>query len=74
MSFSYRRIFFSITYNLCLFIILLVGIQNSSYKTKVSLYEMETVELPVSFIIGVSFLTGSIFGSFIPYKFTKKKK
>ena len=73
MPFSYRKIIFSITYNFCLFFILLIGIQNSSYKTKVSLFEMETVELPISFIMGVSFITGSIFGSFIPYKFTNKK-
>jgi len=73
MFFSYRRIFFSITYNLCLFFILLVGIQNSSNKTKVSLFEMETVQLPISFIVGMSFLTGSILGSFIPYNLTKKK-
>jgi len=72
MFFSYRRILFSITYNFCLFFILLVGIQNSSYKTKVSFFEMETVELPVSFIIGVSFLTGSIFGSIIPHNLIKK--
>jgi len=73
MFFSYRRIFFSITYNFCLFFILLVGIQNSSYKTKVSFYKMDTVELPVSFIIGLSFITGSILGSFVSYDFTNKK-
>ena len=73
MFFSYRRIIFSITYNFCLFFILLVGIQNSSYKTKVSLFKMQTVELPVSFIIGVSFITGSISGNLFPYNITKKK-
>jgi uncharacterized integral membrane protein len=73
MPFSYRKIIFSITYNFCLFFILLVGIQNSSNKTKVSLLKMETVELPVSFIVGVSFLTGSIFSSFIPFNFTKRE-
>ena len=73
MPFSYRKIIFSITYNFCLFFILLVGIQNSSDKTKVSLLKMETVELPVSFIVGVSFLTGSILSSFIPFNFTKRE-
>ena len=73
MFFSYRRIFFSITYNFCLFFILLVGIQNSSNKTQVSFVEMETVELPVSFIVGVSFLAGSILGSLIPYNLRDKE-
>ena len=33
----------------------------------------ETVDLPISFIIGVSFICGSITGSFLTINSTKKK-
>ena len=44
---------------------LFIGIQNSTNKTKVNFLINETVELPVSFIIGISFITGSIAGTFL---------
>ena len=44
---------------------LFIGIQNSTNKTKVNLLINETVELPISFIIGISFITGSITGTFL---------
>ena len=50
-------------FNGILFTILVIGIQNSSKKMKVNLLLNETVELPISFIVGVSFLTGSCIGS-----------
>tara|TARA_Y100000991_G_scaffold209174_1_gene188948 strand:+ start:732 stop:899 length:168 start_codon:yes stop_codon:yes gene_type:complete len=42
---------------------LIIGIQNSSNKSKVDILFDETVELPISFIIGLSFISGSILGS-----------
>ena len=42
---------------------LIVGIQNSSNKKKVNLLFGETVSLPISFIVGVSFISGSLIGS-----------
>tara|TARA_Y100001978_G_scaffold190688_1_gene194120 strand:- start:1229 stop:1384 length:156 start_codon:yes stop_codon:yes gene_type:complete len=44
---------------------LIIGIQNSSIKKKVNLLFNETVQLPISFISGTSFITGSLFGSLI---------
>ena len=44
--------------------LLFIGIQNSSNKRKVDLLIKETIELPISFIVGSSFITGSILGSF----------
>ena len=44
---------------------LIIGIQNSSNKNKVNFFLKESVELPVSFIVGVSFISGSFLGSFI---------
>ena len=62
MIFKFKNFLFHTTFNICLFLILLVGIQNSSNKSKVNFLINETIELPVSFIIGTSFISGSILG------------
>ncbi len=64
MSFLIKKLLFTAIFNSCLFLILFIGIQNSSNKTKVDLLINETIELPISFIVGSSFILGSIFGSF----------
>ena len=64
MSLVLKKLFFGITFNFCLFTLLMIGIQNSSQKSKVNLLDQESVELPISFIIGSSFISGSILGSF----------
>ena len=43
----------------------MIGIQNSSQKRKVDLLITETIKLPISFIVGVSFISGSITGSLL---------
>ncbi len=55
-----RKIINNILFNFSLFLLLMIGIQNSSNKTKVNFLNGETVYLPVSFIIGISFISGSI--------------
>ena len=65
MSFLIKKLFLSLIFNSCLFVVLFIGIQNSSNKNKVDLLIDETIELPISFIVGSSFILGSIFGSFI---------
>ena len=72
MSQAFKKLIFSITFNSCLFLFLIIGIQNSSSKRKVNLFKNETIALPISFIVGVSFITGSITGSFVPLFFNKK--
>ena len=57
-----------------IFVILFIGIQNSSYKNKVNLLIDETIELPISFIIGSSFILGSIFGSSLVLDMDNEKK
>jgi len=49
----------------------MIGIQNSSNKSKVNLLVSETIELPIGFILGISFITGSILGGFVSLKPTK---
>ena len=65
MLVSLKKIFFIITLNSALLLILIVGIQNSSHQKKVNLLIGETINLPVGFIIGISFITGSLSGSII---------
>ena len=65
MNFLIKKLFLALIFNSCLFIVLLIGIQNSSNKRKVDLLIDETIELPISFIAGSSFIFGSILGSFI---------
>ena len=65
MSFLIKKFFSAVIFNSCLFVILFIGIQNSSNKNKVNLLINETIELPISFIVGSSFILGSIFGSFL---------
>ena len=67
MSFLIKKLFFSVIFNSCLFVLLFIGIQNSSNKSKVDFLINETIELPISFLIGSSFILGSILGSFIDF-------
>ena len=71
---NFKKLFFTFSFNFSLFIILIIGIQNSSNKTKVNFIFLETVSLPVSFIIGTSFITGSILGSLVPIGLQIKKR
>ena len=68
-----KRFIFNISINTTLFFILIIGIQNSSNKAKVNLLFIETIQLPISFIIGTSFISGSLLGGFIPFDLIKKK-
>ena len=69
-----KKIFFAISFNISLFLMLMIGIQNSSNTRKVNLILSETVSLPISFIIGVSFISGSLTGSLIKTNFINQKQ
>ncbi len=55
----------SLTVNLALLIFLLLGIQNSKENKKINFLNLESVKMPISFIIGTSFIAGSLTGSLI---------
>ena len=74
MLFILKKILFTLTLNSALFLLLVVGIQNSSSRNKVKFIIGESVSLPVSFIVGISFITGSIYGSFFSIKFINKNR
>ena len=73
MNSIFKNLFFTITFNTCMFLLLIIGIQNNSNKRKINFLVNETINLPVGFIIGTSFISGSIFGSFITQTFDQKK-
>ena len=64
MNLFIKKLFYSVIFNSCLFALLFIGIQNSSNKRKVDFLINETIELPISFVVGSSFILGSILGSF----------
>ena len=57
--------FSSIFINLFFLIFLLIGIQNSYESKKIKFLNYESAEIPISFIIGTSFITGSLIGNLI---------
>ena len=72
MSDALKKTIFAATFNSCLFLLLMIGIQNSSNKSKVDFLIYETIKLPISFIIGSSFIGGSIIGSIFNLNLTNK--
>ena len=62
---SLKKLSFILIFNSFLFLLMIIGIQNSSKKSKVNLIINETVSLPISFIIGISDISGSLIGSLL---------
>ena len=69
-----KKIIFALALNVSFFLILMIGIQNSSTKRKVNLLVNQTVSLPIGFIVGLSFISGSLMGSFLKKDFDIKEK
>ena len=74
MFFELKKFLFNTSLNITFFLMLLIGIQNSSNKAKINLLINETIQLPISFIIGTSFIGGSMLGGFITLNFFKRSK
>ena len=74
MYLSFKNLISAILFNACWFLVLIIGIQNSSNKSKVDLLFDETVNLPIGFILGTSFISGSILGSLVNLNLDQKKK
>ncbi len=73
MLFQLKKLIFVITVNFSLFLLLMIGIQNSSTKKKVNLILSETIRLPIAFIVGVSFISGSLTSSLLKTNLFEKK-
>ena len=74
MLFRLKHLLFIFSYNLSLFLLLMIGIQNSSIKKKVNLIIAETITLPISFIIGTSFISGSLTGNLLKMNINNKNE
>ena len=72
MHFHLKKIFFATIFNSCLFTLLIIGLQNNSNKGKVNFLVEETVKLPIGFIVGTSFITGSIIGNLFTLSLNNK--
>ena len=70
----FKRLIYVFTFNLTLFFILMIGIQNSNYKNKVNFILNESIELPNSFILGLSFILGSLSGSILNSSYSYRNK
>ena len=68
-----KKLLLIVIFNFSLFLLLMIGIQNSTNKNKVNLIISESVSLPISFIIGVSFISGSLAGSLLSLNLFDKK-
>ena len=55
----------SILINLFFLTFLLIGIQNSYESKKINFLNHESAAMPISFILGTSFISGSLLGNFI---------
>ena len=69
-----RKLVHIIIFNLSIFLLLMIGIQNSSEKRKVNFIIGESVSLPVSFIIGISFISGSLSSTLLKIDLDTKKE
>ena len=69
----FRKVVFTLILNSTLFLLLVIGIQNSENKSKVKLIVGETVSLPISFIVGISFISGSLSGSLLTINFRGRR-
>tara|TARA_B100000963_G_scaffold356522_1_gene376775 strand:- start:1473 stop:1691 length:219 start_codon:yes stop_codon:yes gene_type:complete len=63
--FLFKRLLITISINSLLFLLLIIGIQNSLNKKTVNLLINKTIELPIGFIAGSSFLAGSLLGGIL---------
>ena len=72
MSQILKKSIFGLTFNFSLFFLLIIGIQNSTNKSKVNFFKNKTVDLPISFVIGTSFISGSLIGSLLTINLSVK--
>ena len=74
MFFNLKKLFFIVTFNFSLFLLLIIGLQNSGNRKKVNLIINETVLLPTGFIVGTSFISGSFIGFLLKIKLNNNQE
>ena len=73
MMLQLKKFFFIVSFNLSLFLLLMIGIQNSYSRAKVNFMISKTIKLPISFIVGISFISGSLTGSLLKVDLSNDK-
>ena len=73
MNIYIKKIFFNSALNITLFLLLMLGIQNSNKSHNINLILSETIKLPTGFIVGISFISVSITASLMNINFNIKK-
>ena len=71
---SINNYIFIVLFNFILFIFLFLGIQNSQKKERVNFFLVETIKLPITFILGNSFIIGSLTGGLLLMPLISKEK
>ena len=74
MSITLKKLFINAIINSILFLFLMISIQNSFKKVKVNLILTDTIQMPLSFVSGIFFISGSITGSLLTLNFKKNKE
>ena len=74
MYLTIRKLFFILALNFSMFLLIMIATQNSLEKRKVNFILGETISLPTGFIMGVSFISGSITSSILTFKSHNKEK
>ncbi len=54
----------SVFFNLLLLAAIILGIQNSEERKKIRFIKYESFQMPVSLIVGTSYISGSLFANF----------
>tara|TARA_Y100001978_G_C23647465_1_gene411571 strand:- start:622 stop:861 length:240 start_codon:yes stop_codon:yes gene_type:complete len=70
----FKKVLFCFILNSALFLLLIIGIQNSTNRSKVKLITGDTITLPIGFIVGMSFISGSISGSLLTLNYGNRKE
>tara|TARA_Y100001968_G_scaffold327045_1_gene371305 strand:+ start:12434 stop:12670 length:237 start_codon:yes stop_codon:yes gene_type:complete len=68
-----KIIILSIFSNTLLFITVLLSIQNSNATRRIKVLNLETIPLPISFIVTSSFIIGSFTGCLLTLQIGKKR-
>ena len=74
MPLNLRKIIFALFFNSSLLLILFIGIQNNSNKDSVNFLINKSISLPIGFIVGTSFISGSITGSLLSLFYLSNRK
>ncbi len=74
MYLTIRKLFFILALNFSMFLLIMIATQNSLEKRKVNFILGETISLPTGFIMGISFISGSITSSIFTFKSHNEEK